>query len=251
MSEQPRRPRNTKLQDRILLYMEEHEVDTVSGLTRKLKGSRPSVSRAINVLADGGFVSKNGKGWVLTEAGKEEASSIQERHLERSERIGVRSAEEAFSAFVNSAKSLEQISKQARLFNRLLDSTSWVPKEEVPRYRLMRQLMVSLSELEEAMEPIEELGDLARFLVHQLGFPEEGAKALELDTRERLLLIDLASSINSATQAIERVSDEMQVLASNIDKTEPPREPNELGDIDSSKEELDFGDEKSPRLIFD
>ena len=251
MSERLPRPHNARLQDRIILYMDEHEVDTVSGLSRELEGSRPSVSRAINVLADGGFVSKDGKEWVLTEAGKEEARSIRERQSARPERIEVRSVEEAFSIFADSARSLERISKQARLFNRLLDTTSWVPKEEVPRYHLMRQLMVSLSELEETMEPLEELGDLARYLVHKFESPEEGVKALELDARERLLLVDLAYSIDSATRAIERVSDEMQILASNIDETKPSREPEQLEDVDGSREEPEFRGEVPLPLIRD
>jgi hypothetical protein len=39
---------------------------------------------------------------------------------------------QAFNALAHSARSLERISKEARLFTRLLDSTSWVAKEEVP-----------------------------------------------------------------------------------------------------------------------
>lgn len=132
--------------------------------------------------------------------------------------------EEAFSTFVNSAKSLERISKQARLFNRLLDTTPWVPKEEVFHHRMMRDLMASLSDLEETMEALQELANLSRALLQPFGSLHKEAKHLELDKQQRWAFIELADKIDGATRALDRISDEMQVLASAVEKAEPTQE---------------------------
>ena len=57
---------NSHLQNRILLYLSQYEVTTVSGLAEELMAARPSVSRAINVLREKDLVAKTEKNWTLT-----------------------------------------------------------------------------------------------------------------------------------------------------------------------------------------
>jgi hypothetical protein len=78
---------NARLQDRILLFMEHHEVKTVSGLARELEASRPSVSRAINALKSGGFVSKTDHGWALTDEGEKEARRLRRQLPDQVEKV--------------------------------------------------------------------------------------------------------------------------------------------------------------------
>ncbi len=86
------------------------------------------------------------------------------------------------------------------------------------------------------MEPLERLGDFLRLLGDKFVSFEEGANALEFSARERLFLIDLATKVESATWALERISEEMHTLASDIEKMKAPDEPEEPGDVDGSEE---------------
>ena len=71
-----KRPSHSHLQNRILLYLEHNEVDSIAGLAWKLDAHRSSVSRAMHTLEDIGLVSKTNKYWGLSLAGKEEAQGI-------------------------------------------------------------------------------------------------------------------------------------------------------------------------------
>ncbi len=128
--EHSQRSPNARLQDEILLFLvAEHRVDTVAELARNLDAPRPSVSRAINSLASGGFVSKDGEGWTLTEAGEEEAHRLWERRSDQLERYEMRPVIEALNAFADSARELERISEHLQLLTHATEQEPSSPQE--------------------------------------------------------------------------------------------------------------------------
>jgi hypothetical protein len=70
----------------------------------------------------------------------------------------------------------------------------------------VRDVLVGLDDLEKTMEPLEKVRDFVWLLEGKFGSLEEGLKAMELDARERLVFVDLASTIEGATLALERIS---------------------------------------------
>ena len=71
---------NAHLQQDILLHLLEahpEPVKVLADLARLLEASRSSVSRAVHALAEGGYVIKGDKGWVLTDSGIDEAERIE------------------------------------------------------------------------------------------------------------------------------------------------------------------------------
>lgn len=84
---QNRRSPNARLQDRIILYLGQHNnVETVTGLSRALGSPRSSTSRAINRLKSEGLVRKVEGRWILTDEGMAEAARLRPRVQERSKR---------------------------------------------------------------------------------------------------------------------------------------------------------------------
>ena len=78
---------NARLQDRILLYLGDHEdVDTVSELSRILESPRSSTIRAINQLKRDGLVHRVESRWSLTSEGRKEEATLRPRIRNRSER---------------------------------------------------------------------------------------------------------------------------------------------------------------------
>ncbi len=65
-----------------ILVLKNRGVDVRSiDIVREMDLSKPSVSRAMGILKDGGFISIDSDGYItLTETGKEVAESIYERH---------------------------------------------------------------------------------------------------------------------------------------------------------------------------
>lgn len=71
------RPVHSHLQNKILLYMVGHRVDSISDLARFLKVHRASASRAIHALKNAGLVYKvEGNWWSITSEGIAEADNI-------------------------------------------------------------------------------------------------------------------------------------------------------------------------------
>ena len=210
--EHTQRSPNARLQDEIILYMYRHDVDTVSGLARELRVTRSSVSRAINALASGGFVSKDGEGWALTEVGQEEARELQERRSEQPERYEMRPLIEALNAFADSAKDLEQISEQLQLLAHVTEGEQRSPKEEV------RHLQLIFDEVAEIVRPLEELSERMQPLLSRFDSPEEEAALPKLNAQDLRLLMDMARAFERATWLSERVSDGMNAITSLIDK---------------------------------
>lgn len=67
----------------ILMIEKESKIVRAIDIARKLSVSKPSVSRAMGILRDAGFIdmAENGHGPILlTEKGREKASSIYRRH---------------------------------------------------------------------------------------------------------------------------------------------------------------------------
>ncbi|SDA23640.1 iron (metal) dependent repressor, DtxR family [Ruminococcus sp. YE71] len=66
----------------ILILQKKHgEVRSID-IAREMELSKPSVSRAVGILREGGFISVDGGGYItLTDAGREVAETIYERHV--------------------------------------------------------------------------------------------------------------------------------------------------------------------------
>ena len=66
-----------------ILILKKKGIDVRSiDIVREMDLSKPSVSRAVGILRDGGFIDIDGDGYItLTETGKEVAERIYERHL--------------------------------------------------------------------------------------------------------------------------------------------------------------------------
>lgn len=212
MSEHSTRPANARLQDEIILYLGENEVNSVAGLARELGAARPSVSRAINALAAGGFVSKIEGEWLLTEAGEEEARRLREQRSEESERDEMRPLIEALNSFADSAKDLERVSEQLQL---LIDLTKEAPR---PVKEDVHHLRVVFDEVRTTMEPLEELAEQMGPLLSKFESSEEMVETLGLDSRDRRLLARMGRAYKAARWALERISDEMEVFEPLVDK---------------------------------
>lgn len=211
--EQPQRSPNARLQDEILLYLEAgHTVDSVAELARQLGAPRPSVSRAINSLASGGFVSREGEGWTLTETGKEEARQLWDRRSDQLERYEMRPLIEALNSFVHSAEGLDRVSEQIQHLTHLTENAPKSSKDDV---RYLRGIFEEWSSM---MEPLRELADRMQPLLSQFESLEEGAELPELNTQDRRLLWEMARAYERAQSTLERVSEGMKILDSLIDK---------------------------------
>lgn len=228
--EHSQRSPNARLQDEILLFLvAEHKVDTVAELARNLGAPRPSVSRAINSLASGGFVSKESGGWTLTETGEEEARQLRERRSDQLERYEMRPVLEALNSFADAAKDLERISEQLQLLTHFSEGVPQSPKEEV------RHLQFIFGELKKAMDPLEELAERMKPLVSKFESPEEGAELPDLDARDLRLLIEMARAFERARLLSEHVSDGMNALTSLIDKIQSTQEEDASEGVDGPK----------------
>jgi DNA-binding MarR family transcriptional regulator len=78
---------NSHLQNKILLSLAQQPIKTVTELAHLLGASRPSVSRAINTLANADFVSKKTGWWKLTDSGIEEADKLRHDLPKRVEKL--------------------------------------------------------------------------------------------------------------------------------------------------------------------
>lgn len=236
--EYPQRSPNARLQDDILLFLEaEHSVDTVAELARNLDAPRPSVSRAINSLASGSFVSKDSEGWTLTEAGEEEARRLWERRSDQLERHEMRPVIEALNVFAESAKNLERISENLQLLSRPTEQEPSSPKEEV------RHLQRIFDEVAEMVRPLEELSERMEPLLSRFESPEGGAELPELNRQDLRLLMDMARAFERATWLSERVSEGMDALTSLIDKVQETEEEKASPAVDRAKSDLHPGSE--------
>lgn len=207
------RPPNARLQDEILVFlMGEDEIGTVAELARNLGAPRPSVSRAINVLASGGFVSKGGRGWFLTEPGVAEALRLQKLRSDRPEHYEMRPVIEALNSFANSTKDLERISEQIQFLASATEDAPQSPREEV------RHLQLLFEGLTDTMEPLKELVERMQPVLSKFGSPAEGAELPELDAQDMQLLVQMARAYERAQWLAELVSGGMEALTSLIDK---------------------------------
>lgn len=105
----------------ILILSKKGEVRSID-IANEMDLSKPSVSRAVGILKDGGFISVDGGGYItLTKSGKETAENVYERHTVLTEwlvGIGVdeaTAAEDACRLEHNfSAKSFEKLKAHIR-----------------------------------------------------------------------------------------------------------------------------------------
>jgi hypothetical protein len=102
----------------------------------------------------------------------------------------------------------------------------------------MRDVLVGLDDLEKTMEPLEKVRDFVWLLEGKFGTLAEGWKAVELDARERLVFVDLASTIEGATLALERISEQMHAMASHIEQLgslgDSPQKPSQVEDSEET-----------------
>jgi DNA-binding Lrp family transcriptional regulator len=230
MSERAPRPSNAWLQDEIILFlMAEGKVDTISELARKLGAARPSVSRAINALASGGIVYKDGRQLALTKSGREEALRLWERRSGRPERYEMRPVIEALNSFADSAKDLERISEQIQLLSSLTEDAPRTSREEV------RHLQSLFDGLTEMMEPLKELADRMRPVLSKFESSEE-AELPELDVQDVQLLVELARAYERARWLLDLVSDGMEALTSLIDKMQSAQVRKATAEVERSKD---------------
>jgi predicted transcriptional regulator len=97
--------RRSLLQVKILLQLEAQPTKTISELSERLKGQRPSVSRSMRILKTQGLVSRDNQGWQLTEAGKTEVALDRKKLAETTQRLK--------TATLRSTVALQQISSSA------------------------------------------------------------------------------------------------------------------------------------------
>lgn len=85
----------------ILILSKKNDVRSID-IAREMELSKPSVSRAVGLLKDGGFILVDKKGYIsLTEEGKRQAERVYERHTVLTEwlvSIGVDKASAAENA---------------------------------------------------------------------------------------------------------------------------------------------------------
>lgn len=74
-----RRSPNSRLQDRVLIFMKHQSIKSIAELARQLNVTRPSVSRAMSALSAADFVSKANNVWTLTRTGEEEVRRLEQR----------------------------------------------------------------------------------------------------------------------------------------------------------------------------
>jgi DNA-binding MarR family transcriptional regulator len=67
---------NSNLSHRILITLSSRPASSVTALARDLELLRPSVSRAVNTLQNAGFVTRQGRTLLLTEAGQKEVQRL-------------------------------------------------------------------------------------------------------------------------------------------------------------------------------
>jgi hypothetical protein len=107
-----------------------------------------------------------------------------------------------------------------------------------PLRGFVRDVLVGLDDLEKTMEPLEKVRDFVWLLEGKFGSLEEGLKAMELDARERLVFVDLASTIEGATLALERISEQMHAMASHIEQLgslgDSPQKPSQVEDSEET-----------------
>jgi predicted transcriptional regulator len=82
-----KRASHSHLQNRILLLMENYEVDSIVKLAGKLDSHRSSVSRSMHTLEAIGLVSKTNGCWGLSATGKEEVERIRGQFPERTTKV--------------------------------------------------------------------------------------------------------------------------------------------------------------------
>jgi DNA-binding MarR family transcriptional regulator len=215
--------------------MEQREVDTIAGLARELGATRPSVSRAVNALVAGGFVSKVGDKWALTEAGEEEARRLRERQPGQPERDELRPLIEALNSFADSAKDLERISEQLQLLIDLTESAPQPVRDDVHHLRLV------FDEVRTTMEPLEGIAEQMEPLLGKFGSSEEMVESLGLDSRDRRLLARMGHAYKAARWALERISDEMENFEPLIDKLRSAQEGGPTTNADRSTDALTSG----------
>ncbi len=201
-----------------MFLLEKEEVGTVAELARNLGAPRPSVSRAINVLASGGYVSKSGRGWFLTEPGVTEALRLQQLRSDRPQPDQMRPVVEALNSFANSAKDLERISEQIQSLAHATEDAPNSPTEEV------RQLQLLFERLTETMEPLKDLVERMQPVLSKFGSPAEGVELPELDAQDMQLLVQMARAYERAQWLAELVSNGMEALTSLIDKMQSAQE---------------------------
>jgi len=76
----------SRLQNQIVLYLQQQTVDSLAGLARFLKVQRSSASRAMHTLKDAGLVTKSGNEWMLTPEGEIQAQLVADRIPEETAR---------------------------------------------------------------------------------------------------------------------------------------------------------------------
>ena len=79
--------RRSLRQAEILMQLDEKPAKTITELAERMGAQRPSISRSLRLLKEQGMVFRDRKGWHLTEAGKDEASSAKVTLIETREKL--------------------------------------------------------------------------------------------------------------------------------------------------------------------
>ncbi len=77
--EQEVRTRRSVLQDSILITLSQEPAPNIAKLAERIDKKRESVSRSLKRLKEEGLVTRSGRGWYLTETGREEAVAARDR----------------------------------------------------------------------------------------------------------------------------------------------------------------------------
>lgn len=125
--ERHQRPLQARLQDRVILYLARHEVETVTELSRVLESPRSSTSRATNRLKAEGLVVKVEGKWGLTEEGRAEEERLRRRLPERT-----KNAKKKIDRIARLERDFERAARLQEDFERAVGSSALRGVSEVP-----------------------------------------------------------------------------------------------------------------------
>lgn len=190
------RPSHSHLQNRILLYMEHNEFDTLAELARELDAHRSSVSRAMHTLKTMGLVSKVNGFWSLTQTGNEEVQRIRyqlpERATKALETVNRLVEQGRLATLASGGLTLDVINPYAAVVEAAKLTLGTVAQESIQSLISSITSIDSLNLVQEAVHPL--MNAAAR--VDLLASTEDAMQSL-------VSVVERIDSLNFAQEAIQ------------------------------------------------
>jgi DNA-binding MarR family transcriptional regulator len=200
-----KRSTHSHLQNKILLYMGSHSVNSLTKLAQELNVHRSSVSRAIHSLSATGLVLKDGTRWGLTPEGKEELKRFQLQlpiQVTKTAASTNRLIEQGRLAALSSRVSALDVMKPFTEASKVTKAALRMMEEEARQVRLMTETA------REAIQPFASSLDIAKsFTAISVALKEAGFTRAEREALQYARLADIA--LGRPAQESQRVFDEI------------------------------------------